>query len=70
MACRYSRVRFFWAYVLGRWVRYGLLAWGTVWLELGWWHILLVQAGLVLLAAARFVMAQRAQEARGRGAAP
>ena len=70
VACRYSRVRFFWAYVLGRWVRYGLLAWGTVWLELGWQHILLVQAGLVLLAAARFAMAQRAQGARGRGAAP
>ena len=63
VACRYSRRRFFWAYFLGRWVRYGLLALGTVWLQLGWGHILLVQAGLVVLAALRFVMAQRNQSA-------
>jgi len=70
VACRYPRTRFFWAYFLGRWVRYGLLALGTVWLELGWGHILLVQAGLVVLAALRFVMAHRAQSARKQGTPP
>ncbi|UCG33391.1 MAG: hypothetical protein JSU68_01925 [Phycisphaerales bacterium] len=59
VACCYSRWRFFWAYFLGRWVRYGLLALGTVWLGLGMWHIVGVQAGLIVLAAARFVAAHR-----------
>jgi membrane protein YqaA with SNARE-associated domain len=63
VACRYSRWRFFWAYFLGRWVRYGLLALSTVWLGLGMWHIVGVQAGLIVLAAARFIIAHRSPRA-------
>jgi membrane protein YqaA with SNARE-associated domain len=63
VACRYPRSRFFLAYFVGRWVRYGLLAWGTIWLELDWWPILWAQVGLVLLAAARFAVAYRTREA-------
>ena len=59
VACCYSRWRFFWAYFLGRWVRYGLLALGTVWLGLGMWPIMGVQGGLIVLAAARFIIAHR-----------
>ncbi len=47
---RYSRWRFFLAYLLGRSGRYGLLAASAVWLELRWWEIVLIQVALVLLA--------------------
>jgi hypothetical protein len=57
VACRYSRVRFFFAYFTGRWVRYFLLTLSTIWLDLSWWHILLIQGALVLLAGAKFATA-------------
>ena len=53
IAYRYSRRRFFLAYFVGRSARYGLLAASTVWLSLGWWEIMAVQAVLVLLAGAK-----------------
>lgn len=57
VACRYSRPRFFLAYLSGRWFRYALLTLSTVWLQLRWWHILFIQAGIVLLAGARVAAA-------------
>ncbi len=47
---RYNRVRYFLAYVVGRFPRY--LAWSlsAVWLDLNWWEILLFQAALVAAA--------------------
>ena len=64
VACRYSRVRFFFAYFTGRWVRYFLLTLSTIWLDLSWWHILLVQGALVLIAAAHFAVAWGSRRAR------
>jgi membrane protein YqaA with SNARE-associated domain len=54
-ACGYSRWRYFWAYFLGRWVRYALLATSTVFLALEPWQIAAIQIGLVVLAAMRFL---------------
>ena len=54
-ACGYSRWRYFWAYFLGRWVRYALLATSTVYLALDPWQIAAVQIALVALAAMRFL---------------
>jgi membrane protein YqaA with SNARE-associated domain len=47
----YSRVRFFWANFVGRWVRYAVLAGATVWLSAGIKTIIGVQAGILLVAA-------------------
>ncbi len=46
----YSRWRFFWANAVGRWVRYGLVAGATVWLNAGVRTIVAAQAGVLLLA--------------------
>jgi len=54
-ACGYSRWRYFWAYFLGRWVRYALLATSTVFLALEPWQIAAIQVGLMVLAAMRFL---------------
>jgi len=53
IACRYPRVRYAGAYYVGRWPRYALLAAATTSLRLELWHIVLVQALLVLAALAR-----------------
>ena len=47
---RYSRVRYFLAYVVGRFPRYLIWSLSAVWLDLVWWQILLVQAVLVAAA--------------------
>ena len=57
VAARYPRVRFYFAYFLGRWVRYAVLAASAIGLGLEPWHIMLVQAVLVLAAAVRFIPA-------------
>lgn len=51
IAAGYSRVRFFWANFVGRWVRYAVLAGATIWLNAGIKTIVGVQAGLLLVAA-------------------
>ncbi len=51
IADRYNRLRFFWAYFVGRWARYALLAGATVWLHAGMKTIIGVQAALLLIAA-------------------
>jgi hypothetical protein len=45
-----------------------MLALGTVWLNLGIWHILGVQGGLVVLAGVRVIVAHRSNK-RQAGAA-
>lgn len=47
----YSRWRYFWAYVLGRWVRYAILAGATIWTHAGFKTIFAAQAALLVLAA-------------------
>lgn len=59
---RYSRVRFFAAYVLGRFPRYVVWALSATWLDLKWWEILVFQAVLVVVAlsmVARSVLRRR-----------
>ena len=48
---RYPRWRFATAYFVGRAARYLLLAGAAVLCQLTWWQILLIQAGILLLAA-------------------
>lgn len=59
----YSRLRFFWAYALGRWVRYAVLAGATIWLRAGVRTIIVAQAALIVVAAvpvlARIVQRRR-----------
>ena len=62
---RYARWRFSLAYFIGRTPRYAVLAMSTVWFNLGWWEILLVQIGLVVLAGAKVLHAYLRQRARG-----
>ncbi len=57
IAARYSRWRFFLAYFAGRSPRYALFAVSAVWFDLNWWQILIIQAALVLLAAAKVLHA-------------
>ena len=52
---RYSRPRYFGAYVIGRFPRYLIWAGSAVWFDLTWWQILIFQAVLVLLAAVAVV---------------
>ena len=52
---RYPRGRFFWANMLGRGSRYGLMALFSNALGLGLWSIFLIQAVLVLIAAKRML---------------
>ena len=47
---RYRRVRYFVAYVVGRFPRYLIWSLSAVWLDLNWWQILAVQAVLVAAA--------------------
>lgn len=48
---RYQRLRYFAAYVVGRFPRYMIWSLSAVWLDLSWWQILIVQAAFVLAAA-------------------
>ena len=59
---RYSRLRFFLANFLGRWLRYALWAVAALGLDLSTRQIILIQAGLVVLALIRIVprLARRA----------
>ena len=59
---RYRRVRYFAAYVVGRFPRYLIWSLSAVWLDLTWWQILIVQAAFVLaagLAVLRSALRQR-----------
>ena len=59
---RYRRVRYFAAYVVGRFPRYLIWSLSAVWLDLSWWQILIVQAAFVLaagLAVLRSALRQR-----------
>jgi membrane protein YqaA with SNARE-associated domain len=56
IAAGYNRVRFFWANVIGRWVRYAVLAGATIWLSAGVKTIIGVQAGLLVAAAVPVVI--------------
>lgn len=56
IAYRYSRLRFFAAYLLGRTFRYGLLGAGAVVFNLSDLQIVLIQAGLVALAGAKVLV--------------
>jgi len=53
---RYSRRRFFAAYVIGRWVRYALLATSAIWLSLSGWQIIAIQAVLACVVLARILV--------------
>ncbi len=53
---RYSRGRFFAAYVVGRWVRYAILATSAIWLSLSGWQIIAIQAVLACVVLARILM--------------
>ena len=46
---RYSRLRFFLGYFVGRWCRYAMLALTSIWLELSGWQIFAIQAALAVL---------------------
>ncbi len=52
---RYPRLPFFFAYYLGRWVRYAGLAGVTIWGQLRWYHILIVQGVLAVTALIKIV---------------
>jgi membrane protein YqaA with SNARE-associated domain len=69
---RYPRGRFALAYLVGRWPRYMLFAWCSVWLALRGWQIVLIQVGLVCVAlAARLLwhLVQRMRRRAGNAAA-
>jgi membrane protein YqaA with SNARE-associated domain len=74
IADAYDRWRFFWANVLGRWVRYAVLAGATIWLNAGVRTIMGVQAGLLVVAAVpvvvRVVRRHAAEEVSDEGATP
>ncbi len=52
---RYPRFPYFMAYYLGRWVRYAGLAGVTIWGQFRWYHILIVQTVLAVVALAKIV---------------
>ncbi len=52
---RYPRGPYFLAYYLGRWVRYACLAAITIWGQLTWWHILLVQCTVAVIALGKII---------------
>jgi membrane protein YqaA with SNARE-associated domain len=52
---RYPRLPYFVAYYMGRWVRYAGLAAVTIWGNLQWYHILIVQCAVALLALIKIV---------------
>lgn len=52
---RYPRAPYFAAYYLGRWVRYACLAGITIWGQLTWWHILIVQSAVAVIALFKIV---------------
>lgn len=56
IAYRYSRSRFFIAYVIGRFVRYAVWAVGAAGLDLSFMQIMIIQTSLVGLAAAKFAV--------------
>ena len=53
---RYSRGRFSAAYVIGRWVRYAILAASAMWLALSGWQIIAIQTVLACVVLARILM--------------
>lgn len=57
IATRYSRINYFLAYFVGRSSRYAILAASTAWFDLGWWAILLIQGGLILIFAVKAAIA-------------
>lgn len=52
---RYSRGKYFLAYFIGRWLRYTIWAVTAMALALKTWHIMAIQAALVLAALARII---------------
>jgi membrane protein YqaA with SNARE-associated domain len=52
---RYPRLPFFFAYYLGRWVRYAGLAGVTIWGRFRWYHIAIVQGTLAVTALAKII---------------
>jgi membrane protein YqaA with SNARE-associated domain len=52
---RYPRLPYFVAYFLGRWVRYAGLAGVTIWGQFKWYHILIIQGALAVLALYKIV---------------
>ncbi len=52
---RYPRLPYFFAYYLGRWVRYAGLAGVTIWGQFKWYHILIVQSTLAVVALVKIV---------------
>lgn len=52
---RYPRLRFFAAYFAGRWARYAMLALSAIWLDLGTWQIVGIQAALAVLVLGRII---------------
>ncbi len=64
IAYRYSRSRFFGAYMLGRSLRYAIWAVSAVWLDLGFWQIAVFQ-GLLITAAALKIVFSAIRRRRG-----
>jgi membrane protein YqaA with SNARE-associated domain len=67
---RYPRLRYFAAYVVGRFPRYLIWSLSAVWLDLSWWQILAVQVVLVAaagLSVAHSIVRKRRAERAARG---
>lgn len=63
---RYPRLPYFLAYYLGRWVRYAGLAGVTIWGQLTWVHILIVQTAVAAIALAKIIQQVVRQHRAGR----
>ncbi len=63
---RYPRPPYFVAYYLGRWVRYACLAGITIWGQLTWWHILIVQAAVAVVALFKIIQKVVQEHRNGR----
>jgi len=67
---RYPRIRYFEGYFIGRFCRYSLWAATTIWFNLTLWHIVLIQAVLVVAALAKILVAAwKSHEGKSRHAA-
>ncbi len=67
ITARYSRLRFFWANLVGRWFRYAIWALAAVGMHLSGRQIMIVQAVLVLVALVR-ILPRLARRGRRKGA--
>ena len=67
---RYSRVRYFLAYLVGRFPRYLIWSLSAVWLDLNWWQILLIQGVLVAAAAGGILCSIARKRRAGRTGGP